>query len=158
MVSSSQSQNVRWLKPIRLHNCFWLLVPVMAWNLAFWDRLPARYSAEGPGWLAYCEHALRVVVTAGAAWLPLEREEPCQRAGVWVYAVGLVVYFSSWLPQLMAPNSGFAMSILVLMAPAYTPTVVFAGISMIGRSRLYGAAALSFLLIHNLVTFVQLTQ
>ncbi|MGF1468070.1 MAG: hypothetical protein ACFCGT_18260 [Sandaracinaceae bacterium] len=41
----------------RLANCFWLLVPLLAWNLALAGRLPSRYALDAPvpAWLGAVE-------------------------------------------------------------------------------------------------------
>ena len=143
----------------QLWSCLWLVLPLLAFNLVFASRLPARYSAAAavPTWLAWLEHGLRVVVFVGPVFIPLAIGEAHQRWGLKIFAVGVLVYVASWLPILLAPESGWSRSVLGGLAPAYTPLGFFLGIAVIGRSSVYGLAALAFLITHNASTWLKLT-
>ena len=139
---------------LALANCFWLLLPLLAWNVALAGGLPQRYALDDavPGWLGWTEAALRVLVFLGPLLLPLTLAQRHQRLGAGVFAVGTLVYFASWLPLLWAPESAWSRSLPGGLAPAYTPLAVFAGIALIGESPAYGAVAAAFVAAHVAVT------
>ena len=52
--------------------------------------------------------------------------------------VGTLVYFASWLMQIMFPASAWSTSALGFAAPAYTPFLWFLGIALLGRQLFWG--------------------
>lgn len=65
-------------------NCGWLLLPVLLWNVAFADRLPAPFHVaefwrDIPGKLAITENSLRWLVFALPFFIPLCRRNPAPR-------------------------------------------------------------------------------
>lgn len=135
-------------------NCFWLLLPLLAFNLVFASKLPERYSADDavPTWLAWLEHGLRVPAFFGPLLMPLGFGTRTQQVGLAIFVVGSLVYLASWIPPLRRPDSPWARSLLGGMAPAYTPALFFTGLAVLGDSPLYGGLAAAFLVVHNAVT------
>jgi hypothetical protein len=137
----------RWL------NCFWLLVPVLVWNLVFATRLPQEVFHSDvyvPQWLLIAENILRIVVFALPLLLPLQGSQRSSRFGIALYLVGTTIYFASWLPLMLAPAAAWSTSTLGLLAPYVTPLLVFLGITLIANSWIYGLAALAFIAVHTL--------
>jgi len=133
------------LKQIRRFavSCGLLLVPVILWNVAFANRLPPMF-ARGEFWrdipvsLELAESVMRAFVFILPFAMPLEVAGVSQRRGLWLFLLGLLIYFASWLPLMCAPHSAWSTSALGVSAPAYTPAVWLAGIAMLGRRLFWG--------------------
>jgi hypothetical protein len=137
-------------------NCLWLIVPLLAWNVALGPRIKQEAitsDAHSPKWLLMAESVVRVLVFAlpvlmvlpgRADWL-----SALPRAGLIVYVLGTLVYFASWLPLLFAPVSAWSNSPAGLLAPRLTPFLSFLGIALLGGSWIYGVIAAGFIWLHT---------
>jgi hypothetical protein len=67
-----------------------------------------------------------------------------------VYLVGLLIYFGSWIPVLKWPEARWSKSAAGVLAPHYTPLLVFASIGLIGHSWVYLSLSVLFVAIHTL--------
>jgi hypothetical protein len=138
---------------IRLMNCFWLLVPVLGWNLVLTSRLTQegfRSDQKVASWILGPEGVLRIVVFAYPLLLPLQAMSEASRAGVAVYVLGLVVYCGSWIPLLRSPDTKWSRAAIGLLAPYLSPLFIFAGIALIGNSGLYLVLSAFFVAMHTL--------
>ena len=125
-------------------NCGLLLVPAILWNLLLTERLPPEFSMaefwrEIPVPLALAENILRVAVFALPFFMPLDLSAPGRRRALWIYAVGTLAYFASWLPLIFFPSSAWSTSAWGFIAPAYTPFFWLLGIALLGRRLFWGA-------------------
>ena len=141
---------------LTLANCFWLILPLLAWNLILGPRIrePRITSdAHSPKWLLLAENIARVLVFALPLLMPLPRPAGWQsallQAGLVVYVLGTLIYFGSWLPLLWAPVSAWSNSPAGLLAPRLTPYLSFLGIALLGSSWLYGVIAAVFICLHT---------
>jgi hypothetical protein len=133
-------------------NCFWLIVPLLIWNLVYGPRLTdprITSDANSPGWQLIAENIMRMPVFILPLLIPLQFREPVSKIGLAVYIMGTLIYFASWLPLLFAPGSAWSNSPLGLLAPALTPFLCLLGIALIGGSWTYGVLAVIFILIHT---------
>ena len=124
-----------------LRSCGLLLLPVIAWNLAFAPLLPLAFAPERfwrdiPTPLAFAENGLRVAVFALPFLMPLDRAARRRTAALTLFGAGSLLYFGAWLPLMLAPHSAWSHSPIGFTAPALTPLVWLAGIGLLGR-RLY---------------------
>ena len=122
-------------------SCGVLTVPIVVWNLALTRFLPPalashEFSRDIPPLVTYGENTLRIAVMVVPFLMPLEVATVGQRRGVRLFVVGTIVYFLSWLPLMIVPQSPWSTSWLGFVAPAYTPLVWLVGLGLIGR-RLY---------------------
>jgi hypothetical protein len=155
-----------------LLNCVLLLLPIMAWNLIFASKLPWAYSEEVfskniPIFVTNGENFFRLIVFILPVLMPLRIETQSQRFGLWLYIIGTVVYFLSWVAQMCFPQSAWSLSIWGFLAPAYTSLIWLIGIGLIGnilyfsspyRPWMYIAASIIFLgfhLYHALTVFMR---
>jgi hypothetical protein len=143
-----------------LFNCFWLIVPILVWNLLF--TLPGKYSSaifwhNIPPLIAYGENIFRTAVILFPLLLSLSVRSRSQRLGLLIYAVGLVAYFASWLALMWLPESAWSTSALGFLAPTYTPILWAVGIGLVGerlhwrggyRPRIYIVLAVLFTAFH----------
>lgn len=133
-------------------NCFWLMLPLLAWNLALGARITdprVTSDAHSPRWLLMAENVTRILVFAFPLLLPLQWGEPWSIAGLVVYLIGTLIYFASWRPLLQAPDSTKRVGIAALFAPRLTPFLSFLGIALIAHSWLYGLLAAVFIGLHT---------
>ena len=136
---------------LQLLNCFWLLLPIFAWNAIFASRLPQegfKSDAGVPRSVLWAENLLRIVVFLWPLLLPLRWQDPQSRAGLAVYALGVLIYFASWLPLIYSSETAWSKSAAGLLAPTYTPLIWLVGIALVGGSWPYALASLLFVSLH----------
>lgn len=128
------------------HNCFWLLIPPLAWNMVFTQHLPTVFErGEVPSWLLITENILRMGVMLLPLLLPISSNPAIRKLGLLIYASGLLLYFGSWIYLILYPSTD---SILLLLAPAYTPLIWLWGIVILAQAPWYGGLALLFIGFH----------
>lgn len=136
---------------MRFHglNTGWLLVPILLWNLAFTKRLPQEiFRSDAPQAVLILEHLLRAALLVLPFLFPLEWRGKIGRAGLALYAAGMLAYFASWLPLMYRPDSLWSLSRVGLLAPAFSPALWLLGIALLGRSWWYGLLSLAFVGVH----------
>jgi hypothetical protein len=148
-----------------LRNCFWLLLPILAFNLLFTHLLPAAYQADIfwkdiPKAISVPENLFRILVMVLPVFMKLRISTANQRLGFGIYLFGLLVYFASWAALVLSPRSAWSTSEIGFLAPAYTPILWLTGIGLTGdelqfpkvsyRPRIYLIISAVFLLFHNL--------
>jgi hypothetical protein len=112
-----------------------LVVLPIAWNMLMSSRLPRAYAPEVfssniPRALSNAENTLRILVVALPFFAPFELISSLQKAGIATFGVGLTIYFLSWIPLIIAPNSAWSRSAVGFLAPAYTPIVWLLGLAL----------------------------
>jgi hypothetical protein len=148
-----------------LRNCFWLLVPILVFNLLYAHRLPAAYQIDVfwkniPRSISFPENLLRMAVMILPIFMRLSVSTPGQKLGLGLYLAGLLVYFASWAVLIASPQCAWSRSETGFLAPAYTPIVWLIGIGLIGdeflvqgvifKPWMYWALSTFFLVFHNL--------
>ncbi len=111
----------------------------MLWNIVLAGKLPQVFQPEIfwkdiPPFLMYGESISRIAVFAVAYFIPLNFPASFKRKGFYVYLLGLLLYFVSWILLIYLPDSNWSTSLLGFMAPAYTPLLWLVGIGLIGES------------------------
>jgi hypothetical protein len=144
-------------------NCSVLLVPLLVFNVALMSQLPAAFQrdvfwADIPMVISVPENTLRLLVMLLPALMPLSLSSRTQRVGLGVFCVGAFLYFASWVALILAPDSGWSRSAPGFLAPAYTPLLWLAGLTMLGdrlvlsrfpyRHWMYGSVAALFVAFH----------
>jgi len=130
--------NIDTLKKYSL-NCFLLTLPILLWNIVLTNKLPEGFQPETfwkdiPVLLRYGENISRIAVFILTMLMPLSISTNTQKWGFFLYLVGTIVYFISWLVLIYFPNEGWGNNVLGFMAPAYTPLLWLIGIGLIGNS------------------------
>ncbi len=152
---------MRWRASSRLlRNGFLLILPLLIWDAIFTPHLPAAYQSAVriPWLLATGENVTRWLVILVPILMPLAIKTTRQRIGLIVYALGILLYFTSWLVPILSPTSSWSTSAAGYLAPAYTPAVWLARITLIGdslyvrrlpyRAWYYGVLAAVFVSLH----------
>ncbi|MBC8505100.1 MAG: hypothetical protein ISR58_18235 [Anaerolineales bacterium] len=137
---------------LRLLNCLWLLIPLLIWNIILGPKLnDPRLTADinSPAWQLIAENASRILVFALPLIIPMQLKDSMSKAGLIVYGIGTLIYFSTWLPLMLAPQSAWSLSAVGALAPFVTPLAVFMGIALIGHSWLYAVISLVFIFLHT---------
>ena len=140
-------------------NCFWLFLPVLAFDALYAAALPAAlqpdiFWRDIPPVLSATETVGRVATMVLAAYMPLAFHGARRKLGGLVYLAGMAAYLGSWLALMRLPESAWSLSATGFAAPAYTPLVWLAGISLIGSGRsrrldgAFAVAALAFCAAH----------
>lgn len=101
------------MKSRYIFTCFLLMLPILVWNILLTNNLPASFQPQVfqkdiPLVISYGETIARVGIFVLAFLMPLKIVKPVQKAGLVVYLVGLVFYFSSWLLLIFLPDSAGA--------------------------------------------------
>ncbi|MEZ4249839.1 MAG: hypothetical protein R3B99_16535 [Polyangiales bacterium] len=139
-----------------------LLVPVLAFNLAFYGALPDAFQAETfwrdiPPAIALPENVLRILVLVILPLFLLRDPSPSarRRLGVWLYVGGQAIYYGSWTLLIAKPDR--VASLPIFLGPALTPALWIAGLVLLAEDRpllphlrprlLFGGGAL-FLVAH----------
>ncbi len=92
---------------LTLVNCFWLIIPLLAWNLLLGPRITQiaiLSDAHSPKWLLIAENITRILVFALPLIIPLQIRDSWGKTGLLVYILGTLVYFASWLPLILGPG------------------------------------------------------
>lgn len=142
-----------------LSNCFLLLVPIFLWNIFLVDSLPPKYSPalfdKGiPSFVSISENVLRGVVFVLPVLMKFELISKRQKVGFALYVIGTLIYFSSWLMLILAPDSSWSESIYGFMAPAYTTLFWLFGIGLIGSKSFLKLRSISIVYLVSAVAFV----
>ena len=137
-------------------NCFWLILPLLAWNILLGPRITdprVTSDANSPKWLLMAEAIERVLVFGLPLFMILPGRADFQsalpKAGLAVFILGTLVYFAAWMPLLFAPASVWSNSTAGLLGPRLTPYLAFLGIARLGGSWLYGVIAAVFIFFHT---------
>jgi hypothetical protein len=137
-------------------NCFWLILPLAIWNVLLGPGIADPHitsDANSPQWLLSVENITRIAVFALPLLMPLPRGKEWQsslvKAGLIIYIAGMVIYFASWMPLLLAPDSAWSNSSSGWLAPRLTPFLCFLGIAMIGQSWQYAVISILFIFFHT---------
>ena len=142
-----------------LLNCALLLLPIMAWNIAFANKLPRLYAADIfekdiPTFITLGENIFRLIIFILPLLMPIRIATPLQGLGLALYIAGTLIYFLSWLAQMHFPQSVWSLSIFGSLAPAYTPLIWLIGIGLIGRSLYFASSYRSWMYIALSLVFV----
>jgi hypothetical protein len=137
---------------LRLLNGFLLILPLLAWNLALGSHLTQEAinsNAHSPGWLLVAENITRVLIFIFPLLLPIQLKDAWSKSGLVVYCIGTLIYFASWSPLLLAPESAWSQSTAGLLAPRVTPFLSFLGIALVCNAWPYAVISAVFIFIHT---------
>jgi len=140
-----QTLKLQWL------NCLWLLTPILAWNAIFSSKLahPAfEFDEAVHQWVLLIENILRLAVMVLPLFMPLRWNTSHNKLGMAVNVIGMLVYFASWIPLMVAPESVWSNSLPGFLAPAYTPLLWLVGIGLIGGWLPYLILSVVFVGVH----------
>jgi len=120
-----------------LKSCIWLWVPPLVASFIFWPNLGAAYQPdefwrEIPWTLGVIENFTRVALIVLSMFMVLDWRTRPQRIGLFIYAIGLMLYVACQWVIVLEPDGWWANSAVGFLAPAYTPLVWMVGIGLIG--------------------------
>ncbi len=120
-------------------NGFILLIPISVWNIIFSSKLPPAFDLKNfnsniPPLILIGENLFRTIIFVIPLFMKINIHKTAAKRGLVVYIAGSVIYYLSWLVLMYAPNSMWSNNILGFAAPAYTPIIWLAGISLMTDS------------------------
>jgi len=133
-------------------NGFWLMLPILAWNIVFGPKITQEAitsDAHSPAWLLGAENIFRLATFILPLLLRMDFSGRLGKIGLIVYIAGTLVYFASWLPLVYAPQSAWSQSAAGLLAPRLTPLIALLGVALIARAWPYGLLATIFIFFHT---------
>ncbi|MEO7359008.1 MAG: hypothetical protein ABI120_01675 [Gemmatimonadaceae bacterium] len=98
--------------------------------LEFWRDIPVP--------LVLLENLLRALVFGLPFAMPLQIATTQERRSLYMFALGTVVYFASWLALMYWPDSSWSSSALGSLAPAYTPMLWLPSLARLGKRLFWG--------------------
>jgi hypothetical protein len=137
---------------LTLVNCFWLVVPLLVWNIAFGSKITQEAitsDAHSPAWLLGAENIFRIITFVLPLLLRMRIDDHLGKIGLAIYGIGTLIYFASWIPLMTAPQSAWSQSIAGLFAPRITPWIALLGVAFVAHSWIYGSIATVFIFFHT---------
>jgi hypothetical protein len=127
-----------------MSNGFVVIIPILVWNGVLTSKLPTAFSRETfnhgtPYSILIGENLFRFAVFLMPIFLRITISTSIGSAGACVFLLGLALYFLSWLVLIYAPASRWSTSAFGFCAPAYTPVIWLAGISLMADSYYFDA-------------------
>lgn len=122
-----------------LTNGFIPIVPILIWNIIFTSKLPVVYNPENfnsniPLFLIVVENIFRSIIFILPLFFKNDISSNKGKRGLYIYVLGSVLYYISWIILIYAPNLLWSKSLLGFTAPAYTPIIWLIGISLMANS------------------------
>jgi hypothetical protein len=137
---------------LTLANCFWLIVPLLAWNIVFGSKITQEAitsDAHSPMWLLGAENVFRIATFFLPILLRMRADDNLGKIGLAVYIIGTLIYFASWVPLMTASQSAWSQSVVGLFAPRITPWIALLGVALVAHSLPYGVIATVFIFFHT---------
>jgi len=148
--------------------CFWLLIPILIFNVAFSRFLPSHFQpriwGQFPRCLSILENSFRFGVMLCTLFLPCTfPDSTLKMVGLCLFIIGVSMYFCSWFCVIRYPLSAWSRSLAGFSAPSWTPILWFGGIDILSSwshmkhavlfQVVYTALIFHFLLLHNFHAF-----
>lgn len=130
-------------------NFFLFMLPPLAWNLIFASKLDMSAFPEtvAKPYEAF-EWCFRMASLLFPILLPIHTSAPAFIPGLILYALGLGLYFASWLPYMNKVPSMWSRSPVFLFAPTYLPLLWLGGVSLMSGSWIHAGLSLAFIGMH----------
>ncbi len=129
----------------------------MIWNIAVYSKLPDFYKPaiwDGiPKVLNIFENIFRYIVFFIPALFHFSISTVTQKMGLIIYIVGLAIYFSSWLIQVIS-KSQKTQSLIFRAAPAYTTIIWLMGIWLMCSDSYIGLNIIKSIYLPVIIVFV----
>ncbi|WP_425447962.1 hypothetical protein [Dethiothermospora halolimnae] len=142
-----------------MNNCFLLLIPILIWNLIFTPKLTGvgyMVGAKDIKSLKVFEEILRMAIFIIPLFMRFDTFDKYFKNHIYLFFIGVVIYFGSWLMIIYFPNSCWSTSMIGLLAPGYTPLIWLIGIGLLGNFKAYNYLAVLFIAIHVLSSYFKL--
>jgi hypothetical protein len=134
-------------------NAILLVVPLLLWNIVLGPKITTEAilsDANSPRWLLFMENLTRLAIFILPLFMSLKLDDAAGRLGMAIYIAGTLIYFATWAPLILAPDTNWSQSTAGLLAPRITPLIPFIGIAMIGSWWPYAGLSVIFISLHIL--------
>ncbi len=113
-------------------NGFILFIPIFLWNLIFIKKLPPVFEDKTfdkniPKIILVGETFFRVIVFLMPIMTEIDYSKIAGNIGFYIFIVGVVIYFLTWLLLMYYPNSKWSKSLIGFCGPGYTPIIWLVG-------------------------------
>jgi hypothetical protein len=120
---------------IIITNGYVLIIPILLWDYLFTSKLPSQYNPQTfnsniPLYIKNMENIFRTVILTLPLLFRIDISSSIGKKGMFLYIVGSVIYYVSWLLLMYAPTNKWSKSIFGQAAPAYTPIIWLIGIGL----------------------------
>ena len=123
--------------PIKLlSNGYIAILPILIWNALLSSKLPPAFEQNSfnrdvPFAITIGENLFRFIIFSLPLFFRLNITSTFSKKGLITFSTGVILYFSSWLMLICAPDSNRSSSIWGFAAPAYTPIIWLVGLSLL---------------------------
>ncbi len=126
---------------------FW--IPHLLWNIIFTQYLPMdHFNGDAPNWLLISENIFRIATIIYPLLIPINTKHKLFKSGLWVYSIGLLLYYGCWTYLMIAPDSALAYNPVMQFAPTYTPLIWLIGMSLMSESIILPVLSFIFIGLH----------
>ncbi|TGK22123.1 hypothetical protein [Leptospira stimsonii] len=110
------------------------ILPILFWNVFLTSKLPPEYQPREfnhniPALIQIGENAFRLILFSLPLFAKLDINSKRGRIGLFLYTVGIGLYFFSWVLLIYFSDHSFIRCYPIFIAPAYTPLFWLIGIA-----------------------------
>jgi len=147
------------IKKIRkyLLNCFWLILPVIIFNIIAVKFLPQYYLVDIEHPIVIIETILRIFTVLLPFVMVMDFSSKASKIGIIIYLAGFFIYACSYFIAINHSHTFFGSNIIVVLAPYWTSIIWLIGIGLIGTKlfinlryhySLYFFISIAFVIVH----------
>ena len=115
------------------YTCFWLFVPIIIFNIIFFQRLPSHYLRDISHYVVIIETITRILTIVFSLIMIIHLKEKIEKIGLILYIIGAFIYFLSYFAVIIFGNTLFGKNIIVVLAPYWTSVLWLIGIGLLGN-------------------------
>jgi len=116
-----------------INNCFLFFIPVLLFNILFFKKLPSHYLKNISHPIIIMETITRIIVIAFSMIMAVNIQNKMEKTGIIIYAIGIIIYFTSYFIEIYAANSLFGRKLIFILAPYWTSVIWLIGIGLAGN-------------------------
>ena len=115
------------------NTCFWFFVPILVFNIAFFNKLPEPYLRNISNPIVILETIARIITIAFSAIMAMNVHNKIGKLGLIIYLLGSIIYIFSYFIQIYFPNIVINNHMIVTLSPYWTSIIWLTGIGLIGN-------------------------
>ena len=115
------------------NTCFWFFIPILVFNIVFFNKLPAHYLRNISRPIVLLETIARIITIAFSAIMAINVHNKMGKLGLIIYLFGSIIYIFSYFIQIYFPNFAVNNHMIVKLSPYWTSIIWLVGIGLIGN-------------------------